>query len=141
MSFDYSAAKAAIKKAGHAVSEGNQVLSTDIKEIVNFGRRMFGLPEHVVRRGLANGALLPEGFPGTQAAPVAEATAPVAQEADPGIEAALPQETKEPEAPAQTEAPKSKKSKRAEDKDAAPAEAPAQDAPAQDAPAGEQAAQ
>ena len=138
MSFDYQAAKAAISDAGHKVSAGEQILAADIFEIVKFGRRKFGLTENAVRRGIANPALLPEGFPGTAAAPVAEA-AP-APEAAPVI----------PEAPAQESAPaedatKGKKSKKAAE--SAPAEAPAQDAPAtdataQDAPAdGEQAAQ
>jgi hypothetical protein len=145
MSFDYSAAKAAIKEAGHNVSNGPQILATDIKELVKFGRRVFGLSEVAVRKGIANTTLLPEGFPGVAAAPaedsvpapeaapvVAEtpAEAPVTPEGEPAQQDAPEQEA----APAE-DAPKAKKSKKGAD-DSAPAETAAQDAPA-----GDQAAQ
>ncbi len=146
MSFDYSAAKAAIQKAGHSVSSGPHILASDIKELVKFGRRVFGLKEVEVRKGIAKPALLPAGFPGVAAAPVAEAapeTTPVAEAAP--VVAETPAEVPvAPEvAPAQDaapaeDAPKAKKKKGAED---APAEIPATEAPAQDAPAGEPAAQ
>ncbi len=148
MSFDYSAAKAALKKAGHVVSSGPEVLATDVKEIVRFGRRMFGLKEGMIRRGIANPMLLPEGFPGTSAEPVAEAApeviqavaeAPVPEAAPVTPEAAqeAPADTAEPEAKsAATEstqdtpvteaataedAPKSKKAKKADAATDAPA--------------------
>ena len=133
MSFDYSAAKAAIKKAGHTVSTGPHVLSTDIKEIVKFGRRTFGLSEVAVRKGIANPTLLPEGFPGVVAAPVAESApeaspveeaAPVAPET-PTEATVTPEST--PDAPSQKtesadDAPKVKKSKK--DAESTPAETP-----------------
>jgi hypothetical protein len=129
MSFDYSAAKAAIQKAGHSVSSGPHILASDIKELVKFGRRVFGLKEVEVRQGIAKPALLPAGFPGVAAPVVAETPAevPVAPEVAPAQDAA----------PAE-DAPKAKKKKGAED---APAEITATEAPAQDAPAGEPAAQ
>jgi hypothetical protein len=145
MSFDYSAAKAAIKEAGHTVSNGPHILATDIKELVKFGRRVFGLNEVAVRKGIANPTLLPEGFPGATSAPVAEtienpvpapvvvetpAEAPVTPEAVAETQDAPAQEV----APAE-DAPKAKKSKKGAD-ESAPAETVAQDAPA-----GEQAAQ
>lgn len=121
MLFDYSAAKAALKEAGHTVSTGPQVLATDIKEIVKFGRVKFGMSEVAVRKGIANPTLLPEGFPGVAAVPVAETVEdPVSvSEAAPAQEA-TPTE----------DAPKAKKVKKGVDETAA-----------QDAPAGEQAAQ
>ncbi len=146
MSFDYSAAKAAIKEAGHTVSDGPQILSTDIKEIVKFGRRVFGLSDVAVRKGIANTGLLPDGFPGATAAPADEVATPVAEAApvdaepvqEPVVEEpATPVETETapaPEAPAE-EAPKAKKSKKAAE-ESAPA-----DATATEAPAAEQAAQ
>lgn len=70
--FDYSAAKEALRKAGHVVSEGEHMLATDIKELIKFGRKVFGLPDHIVTRGMGNVSVLPEGFPGTVAAPVTE---------------------------------------------------------------------
>jgi hypothetical protein len=116
MSFDYSAAKAALKAAGHVVSTGPQVLASDIKELVTFGKRNFGLKGSLIRRGIGNPALLPKGFPGV-VAPAAKAAPVVA------------------EAPAE-DAPKAKK------KAAAAQDTPAQETPAKDAPAaGEQAAQ
>jgi type IV secretory pathway VirB10-like protein len=149
MSFDYSAAKAAIKEAGHNVSNGPQILATDIKELVKFGRRVFGLSEVAVRKGIANTSLLPEGFPGVAAAPVTEAVdepvpapeaapvvaetpaeASVTPEAEPAQQDAPEQEA----APAE-DAPKAKKLKKGDD-----STAPA-DTAAQDAPAGDQAAQ
>jgi hypothetical protein len=143
MSFDYSAAKAAIKEAGHTVSNGPHVLATDIKEIVKFGRRVFGLSDVAVRKGIANPGLLPDGFPGATAeevaAPVAE-SAPVDAEPvqEPVVEEPAtpvePEAAPAPEAPAE-EAPKGKKSKKAAE-ESAPA-----DATATEAPAAEQAAQ
>ncbi len=143
MSFDYSAAKAALKKAGHVVSSGPEVLATDVKEIVRFGRRMFGLKESMIRRGIANPMLLPEGFPGTSAAPVAE-SAPEVIQAVPESAPVTPQAAQEapadaaapetpdaatestqgapvPEAATAEDAPKAKKAKKAE----AAADAPA----------------
>jgi hypothetical protein len=129
MSFDYLAAKAAIQKAGHTVSAGDQILATDIKELVKFGRRVYGLTEHTVRRGLGNLAFLPEGFPGTESAPVAEEAAPTPEatpEATPVVD----------EAPAQEVAP-------VEPAEAPVAEevAPAEEAPEQETPAAEQTAE
>jgi hypothetical protein len=123
MSFDYSAAKAALKEAGHVVSTGPHVLASDIKELVSFGRRNFGLKASLVRRGINNTALLPKGFPGVASAPADEA-APVV-------------------APAVAEdAPKGKKKAAVAEAPApAPVPEPAQETKAQDAPAGEQAAQ
>jgi outer membrane biosynthesis protein TonB len=161
MSFDYSAAKAAIKEAGHTVSNGPQVLASDIKEIVKFGRRMFGLNEIAVRTGIGNTELLPAGFPGTVSAPVAPEAAPVAESApvDTPVPEAAPVVTETPaeapvtpeaeqapqDAPAQEAEPAEEVSTATETKTAeesAPAEAHAEEAPAQDAPAaGEQAAQ
>lgn len=141
MSFDYSAAKAAIKKAGHTVSEGPHILATDVKEIVKFGRRIFGLSEVAVRKGIANPALLPEGFPGVASAPVGEV---VQEEAAPAPEAA-PVAVEAPVVPEETQA-----AQEAPEQDAAPAEdvqkakkskKDAQSAPAEDAPAGDQATQ
>ena len=136
MSFDYSAAKAAIQEAGHSVSSGPHILASDIKELVKFGRRVFGLKEVEVRQGIAKPALLPAGFPGVAAAPVAEA-APVVAETPAEVTVAPEVAPAQDAAPAE-DAPKAKKKKGAED---APAEIPATEAPAQDAPAGEPAAQ
>jgi hypothetical protein len=138
MSFDYSAAKAAIEKAGHTVSQGPQVLASDIKEIVKFGRRVFGLNEVAVRKGIANTGLLPEGFPGVVAAPVAEAAVEVAPEVTPEDAPVVPETPAE--APEATQEP-AQESEPSED---APK---AEDVPADDqvsgeeAPAGEQTAQ
>lgn len=131
MSFDYSAAKAAIQKAGHTVSNGPHILATDIKEIVKFGRRAFGLTEVAVRKGIANPALLPEGFPGVGAAPVAESAPeaePVAEVAPVEPEAPVTPETASEATPAE-DAPKAKKSKKAAE-ESAPAETAAPEAPA-----------
>lgn len=83
--FDYSAAKEFLRKAGHLVSEGEQMFASDLKELVKLARNKFGLPEHLTLRGIANVDLLPKDFPGVSTAPVAEdakeeATAPVAEE-------------------------------------------------------------
>lgn len=133
MSFDYSAAKAAIQEAGHTVSKGPQVLAADVKEIVKFGRRVFGLSEIAVRRGIANTALLPEGFPGVAAAPVIE-TAVEAPKAAPA-----PQEAPKEVTTAES-APKAKKAKK-DAEESAPTETPAEVVAAPEAPAAEQAAQ
>jgi hypothetical protein len=139
MSFDYSAAKAAIQKAGHSVSSGPHILASDIKEIIKFGRRVFGLNEVAVRKGIGNPGLLPEGFPGAVAAPVAEQAPEVTE--TPAEAPVTPEATQAPAQEAQPaeDAPKAKKTKKADE--SAPTDTPAQDAPAQDAPAGEQAAQ
>lgn len=89
--FDYSAAKEALRKAGHLVSEGEHMLATDIKELVKFGRRVFGLPEHIIRSGLGNLSILPEGFPGTSAAPVEAEAAPVVETPVPAPVEATPE--------------------------------------------------
>lgn len=94
--FDYSAAKEALRKAGHLVSEGEHMLATDIKELVKFGRRVFGLPEHIIRAGLGNLSILPEGFPGASAAPV---------EAAPVVETPAPEAAHVEPAPEVTSAP------------------------------------
>lgn len=145
MSFDYSAAKAALKQAGHTVSNGPQVLASDIKELVSFGRRTFGLKGSLVRRGINNTALLPKEFPGVAAAPVAEAAHVVAETPVevPAEAPATPEATVAPQeatAPDAEDVQKVKKSKKGAD-ESAPAETPAQETKAQDAPTGEQAAQ
>jgi hypothetical protein len=123
MSFDYSAAKAALKKAGHVVSAGPTVMASDIKELVTFGRRNFGLKGSLVRRGLLNPSLLPKGFPGIAAStPVSESAPATPVVAETPVAAPVT-----PEATAE-ETPKAKK------------KAAAVGAPAQVA-AGEQAAQ
>lgn len=128
MSFDYSAAKAAIKEAGHTVSNGPHVLASDIKEIVKFGRSTFGMSEVAVRKGIANPTLLPEGFPGVASAPVAT---PVVEASPVATETPAEAPVTLEDASAPQDAPKTKKPKKAAD----------ESAPAQDAPAGEQAAQ
>lgn len=137
--FDYSAAKEALRKAGHVVSEGEHMLATDIKELIKFGRKVFGLPDHIVTRGMENVSVLPEGFPGTAAAPVAEA-APA--EPTPAPEAApvepTPAPVAEDAAPTQEAAPEADTTAT----DDATSKKRAKKADATDAPAdGEQAAQ
>jgi hypothetical protein len=136
MSFDYSAAKAALKKAGHVVSTGPHVLASDIKELVSFGRRKFGLKGSLVRRGIGNPALLPEGFPGVTAAPVADASpeaAPVVEETP----AVAPVAIVEPVAPAE-DAKAKKKAADAPAPEVTAQAAPATETPATDAPAAAQ---
>jgi hypothetical protein len=135
MSFDYSAAKAAIKNAGHTVSDGTHVLQTDIKELVKFGRRVFGLSETKVRQGIANPTLLPEGFPGVTSAPVAEVATPTVAEPitpEPVVEPVA--EVKEPAAVPQ-DAPVADETAAVDvASDVASEDAPVADAAAEDAP-------
>ena len=134
--FDYSAAKEALRKAGHVVSEGEHMLATDIKELIKFGRKVFGLPDHIVTRGMENVSVLPEGFPGTVAAPVAEAAPVPTPEAAPVEPAPAP--VAEDAAPAQETAPEAD----ATATEDATSKKRAKKADATDAPAdGEQAAQ
>lgn len=106
MSFNFTAIKAALKEAGHVVSEGEQVLAADLKELYTFAHFHFGLNAQQVSYGLAYPQTITTAFPGHPdaasapvetpapvAAPVAETPAP---EPEPVAEIPAPAPTPEP---------------------------------------------
>lgn len=102
--FDYSAAKEALREAGHHVSAGSHMLASDLHELAKFGRRMFGLTATRVAQGTANPALLPAGFPGVAAAPIAEVEEAPEKPAEAEVVPAEPVSDKKPSKKAAAEA-------------------------------------
>lgn len=98
MSFNFTAIKAALKEAGHVVSEGEQVLAADLKELYTFAHFHFGLNAQQVSYGLAYPQTITTAFPGHP-----DATAPVETPAPVAAPAETP--APEPEPVAETPAP------------------------------------
>lgn len=64
MKFDISKIKAALKDAGHLVSEGEQWLASDLKQLEDFAYRMYGVAKLTLHYGLSYPSELPCDFPG-----------------------------------------------------------------------------
>jgi hypothetical protein len=74
MAFDIAAIKKVLTEAGHTVSEGEQLLATDLQELVTWARLHMNLHEFEVLYGLAYEKILPADFPGHPDAPAATTT-------------------------------------------------------------------
>jgi hypothetical protein len=64
MKFNIAAVKAALKEAGHVVSEGEQWLATDIKELEHYAYRVYGIAKDVIHYALGYPSLITSDFPG-----------------------------------------------------------------------------
>lgn len=64
MSINLEKLKAALKEAGHEVSEGVQWLEKDLRALYDFAHFKFGLTKTQVQNGMAYPSTLPTTFPG-----------------------------------------------------------------------------
>lgn len=104
MKFDVAAIKKVLSEAGHIVSEGEQMLASDMHELVLWARLHFNLSAEAIHYGMAYPSLLPKDFPGhpdaspataeAAAAPVeAPQAAPAPQAEQAPVEQTAPVET------------------------------------------------
>lgn len=74
MNLNIAEVKAALKEAGHVVSEGTQWLQKDITALEQYAHFVWGIAKEKLHYGLAYPATLPADFPGQATTADAAAT-------------------------------------------------------------------
>lgn len=64
MKFNVAAIKAALKEAGHVVTDAEHLVASDLEQLYDYSMRHFGLKKQAVAYGLQYPSLLPKNFPG-----------------------------------------------------------------------------